>query len=219
MRANHVLAFAQHGEPIAIGRIAADRTIEMNRCRDPARRGRKEDRGDDRKHREQPEVFQRQQQRRCGARADRRIPGEGQRDGDGERRHDERGPRPIALAEQDARQGDADDQHQQSGVGHAVAERALRPLAELVVVQDAVLEDAERRAGGCAADDHASAASSRATRARTGTRAARSGTARAAWSPRGWRADRSRTPPRPASRRRTPRAARRNAAPRTARAG
>ena len=39
----------------------------------------------------------------------------------------------------------ADDEHQQPRVGHVVAERALRPLAEVVVVQDAVLHDAERR--------------------------------------------------------------------------
>ena len=45
----------------------------------------------------------------------------------------------------------ADDQHQQPGVGHVVAERALRPLTELVVVEDAVLNDAERRARGAAA--------------------------------------------------------------------
>ncbi len=49
-------------------------------------------------------------------------------------------------AEEHARQRGADDQHQQPRVGHVVAERALRTLAQVVVVQDAVLDDADGRA-------------------------------------------------------------------------
>ena len=93
--------------------------------------------------REQPEVLQREQQRGRGAHADGRAAREGQRDRHGQRRHDERRPGAFAAPEQHARERDADHEHQQPRVGHVVAERALRPLAEVVVVQDAVLDDAE----------------------------------------------------------------------------
>ena len=57
------------------------------------------------------------------------------RDGHGERGHDDRGPGAMTRIEQQAADGGADDQHQQTRVGHVVAHRALRPLSEVVVVE------------------------------------------------------------------------------------
>ena len=105
--------------------------------------------GDDRQHRQQPEILQSEEQQRRGrARADRGAAREGHDDRDRERRHDGGGPDAIVLAaEEDARQGHAEHEHQQPRVRHVVPERALRALAQVVVVQDRVLKNAERRAG------------------------------------------------------------------------
>ena len=56
-------------------------------------------------------------------------------------------------AEHEPRRRDADDQHQRARVGHVVTERAARPLAEAVVVQHAVLDDAVDRRGSADGDD------------------------------------------------------------------
>ena len=66
---------------------------------------------------------------------------------DDERRHDQRRPDPIARPEDQARRGGAEHQHQRARVGHVVRERALGPLPQAVVVQHAVLNDAEGGAG------------------------------------------------------------------------
>ena len=52
------------------------------------------------------------------------------------------GQMPIAHAEDEARGGDADHQHQRARVGHVVAQRPARAQAEAVEVQHAVLDDA-----------------------------------------------------------------------------
>ena len=95
----------------------------------------------------------------------------------------QRRPHPIAAAEQDPRERDADDEHQQARVRHLVAERALRPLAQVVVVQDAVLHDAERRADAPRSDITTVSSVCRGVPVdEAGRRAARAGTARAACS-------------------------------------
>ena len=72
--------------------------------------------------------------------------GEAERHDDG--RHHQRRPDPIALIEEQPRHAAADDQHQRARVGHPVRERALRPAAEVVVVEQAVLHHADEGAGG-----------------------------------------------------------------------
>ena len=68
-----------------------------------------------------------------------------QRQRDQQRRHDQRRPDAIVRGEHDARGGGARDQHQQARVGHVVPEHALRPPAEVVELEDRVLDDAEHR--------------------------------------------------------------------------
>ena len=147
MRANHPRPFAQHGDT-----VAARRVIHIEHRHEPLRestgRDGKEHGGNDRQHGEQAEILQRQQNGGGGACADPRTAGEGEDDRDGEGRHHERRPRSLVAAEKHARQRGADDQHEQSGVGHVVSECPLRPLPEMIVVKDAVLEDTNRGAGG-----------------------------------------------------------------------
>ena len=61
---------------------------------------------------------------------------------DEQSRHHQRRPDAIAR-EQNSRGGGARDEHQHARVGHVVAERALRPAAEIVELQHAELEDAD----------------------------------------------------------------------------
>ena len=121
---------------------------------DRRRRQQEEERRDDRQQGEQAAVLEQQQQRGRGAGADPGVAREAERHGDGERRNDERRPQAIAFAEQHAGERRADDEHQQARVRHVVAERALRPPSEVVVVQDAELHDADDGAHGGERDDH-----------------------------------------------------------------
>ena len=103
--------------------------------------------------RHQAEILQQEKKRQAGARADPRAACEGGRERDEERRQHQQRPDAIAR-KQNARAGGAGDEHQQAGIGHVVTERALRPAAEVVEMQDAVLHDAHSRADGADADDH-----------------------------------------------------------------
>ena len=156
---HHVLAFEQHGDAVAPRRI-----LRVEHRHQPLRDGRsgrgKRNGADDRQDREQPEVLDHQQHRRRSARADPGHARRGQCDRQEQRRHHERRPRLLAGSKSSFASGDADDQHQQTRIGHVVTERALRTLIQLIVVEQAVLKDAE--GGGRRADrhDHASASSS-----------------------------------------------------------
>ncbi len=59
----------------------------------------------------------------------------------------------LAFAEQQTRKRGADNEHQQARIRHVVAERALRPPAEVVVVKDRVLKDPVRGADGAERQD------------------------------------------------------------------
>ena len=75
-------------------------------------------------------------------------------EGDDERRHDQRRPDPIAHAEDDARGGDADHQHQRAGIRHVMAHRPSRAQPQAVEVQHAVLDDSVGRGERPDGDDH-----------------------------------------------------------------
>jgi len=116
--------------------------------------GEEEEQGaDDWQDREQPEILQDEEQRDGQHNAHPRAAGERERDGDGECRHDHGRPRAVPDVEEQPRHRRADHQHQQTRVGHVVPERALRPLAEMVVVEHPVLHDAQDRAGSADGDD------------------------------------------------------------------
>ena len=98
-----------------------------------------------------------------------------------DQRRQHRPPTAIAGVEEQPRQAGADDQHQRTGVRHPVRQRALQPPPEVVVVEDAVLDDADERARGADGDDHGQTCR-RARRARSRRRPGRAGKATAACS-------------------------------------
>ena len=151
--------------------------------------------------------LQAEQQRHRRAGADPGAAAERQRQRDDQRRHHQRRPRPLARAEHHARQRRAHHQHQHAGVGHVVGERALRPLAQVVVVQHRVLDDAVGGAGGADGDHHVHTVVGAARRGPACRRPAPARTAPAACCRRCWPPGRARRPPTPASRRRRPPAA------------
>ena len=67
--------------------------------------------------------FMHEQQPDGGAGADPGVPRERQREGDNERRHDERRPDPIPRSEHEPGGRHTDDEHQKARIRHVVAQR------------------------------------------------------------------------------------------------
>ena len=140
-------AGAHHRDPIAPRRVVGieDRS---KRCVTAPGSAQEEDAATIGSSHDQPEVLQRQQHRGRGARTDRGAPPEAEE----RRRPSSAGMTSSAHsrsrpAEEDARERGADDEHQQARVGHVVAERAARPVRQVVVAEERVLDDADRGAG------------------------------------------------------------------------
>ena len=85
--------------------------------------------------------------------ADPRVAGERDREGDQHGGHDQRRPEAIAVAEQQAGAARAGDEHQHARIGHVVRQRAVGAFAEIVVLKEAVLGDADQRDDRADADD------------------------------------------------------------------
>ena len=175
-----------------------------------------EERGHDRQQRDEPQVPDQQQQADPGARAHPGASGERRDQRGDERRHHERRPDAIVLAEQDPRGGRARDQHQLARVRHVQAEQPPRTLAEMVELEDAELDDADDGADRADGDDDVDDRQ-RAAAGQQPVRDRHDGEEQQLFAvdDAGFR-DRRRTRRRRASRRRTPPAARTSAALRSA---
>jgi hypothetical protein len=109
---------------------------------------RDEHRRRDRQHADETAVLQEEEHADAGKDADPGAAREGEAERHDNGRHHQRCPCPIALIEEQPCHAAADHQHQRARVGHPVRERALRPPAEVVVVEQAVLHHADEGAGG-----------------------------------------------------------------------
>ncbi len=140
------LARFEHGQAVPVGRVVpvehrVDAVGDRRRC------GRDEHRHDNRQETDEAPILQQEQGAHPRRHADPGAAGEGQAQSGDQRRHDQRRPHAVARVEEQPGHGGADDQHQGARVGHPVGQRALRPPAEVVVVEHAVLDDADQGAG------------------------------------------------------------------------
>ena len=143
-----------HRDAVDVRRILQTLKVEYSRGREIRRGQRIEQRGKTTgSSAEQPEVAHQEEHADAHARADPRVAAEGEAERDDERRHHERGPRPVVLGEHDARDRRARDEHQLPRVRHVQPERALRPPSEVVVLEDAELDDADDGADRADGDD------------------------------------------------------------------
>ena len=147
---DHAGADRDHRQSIPVGRIAQVEDA-VDAAGDLRRRQGHEQGDSHRREREEPAVPQNQQQTGAGAGADPCTARQRDDECGGERRKCGDRPGAVACLEQEAGQAGADEQHQHARVGHVVPQRAARSPAEMVVVEEAVLDDADRRgrhAGG-----------------------------------------------------------------------
>ncbi len=152
MIADHFTAIPQHRHAVAIGRR---RWVEdrVDARAHAGRGGDHEERQADRHQPEQALVLQRQQHSDADSRTDPRVAGQRDRQRHEHRRHHQRRPQAIAVAEQQARAARARDEHQHARIGHVVRQRAVGAFAEIVVLEQAALGDADQRDDRADADD------------------------------------------------------------------